>query len=198
MSEQRPERADALRNRHAILEAAEALVAAHGFDHVSIDKVAATAGVGKGTVFRRFGNRTGLMRALLEERARMLSEAIVSGPPPLGPGAPPEQRLPAFLDALASLATRNVSVLAAHERACPQDKLSDPTYLRWHRHITALLGQARPDLDAEFYGHTLLAMFDADLVRSITANGGAARLAASLHDLADTILRAPARSRPVR
>jgi AcrR family transcriptional regulator len=196
VSEQRLERADATRNRRAILKAAEALVAEHRFDHVSLDKVAAAAGVGKGTIFRRFGNRTGLTRALLEERALMLSEAISSGSPPLGPGAPPEQRLPAFLDALAELATRKIAVLAAHERACAQDKFSDPTYLRWHRHITALLHQARPDLDAEFYGHTLLAMFDADLVRTITANGGAPRLTSSLHELADSILHAPARTVP--
>jgi AcrR family transcriptional regulator len=188
MSAQRQERVDATRNRRAILRAAEELLAEHGFDHVSLDKVAAAAGVGKGTVFRRFGNRTGLMRALLEERAIMLSEAIASGPPPLGPGAPPDQRLLAFLDALADLATRNVVLLAAHDRACAEDKYSDPTYLRWHRHVTALLTQARPDLDAEFVGHTLLAMFDADLVRHITRNGGTARLTSSLRDLASTLL----------
>ena len=188
MSTQRQERVDATRNRRAILRAAEELLAEHGFDHVSLDKVAAAAGVGKGTVFRRFGNRTGLMRALLEERALMLSEAIDSGPPPLGPEAPPGQRLLAFLDALADLATRNVVLLAAHDRACAEDKYSDPTYLRWHRHVTALLTQARPDLDAEFVGHTLLAMFDADLVRHITSNGGTARLTSSLRDLAATLL----------
>ncbi|MFI7708733.1 TetR/AcrR family transcriptional regulator [Nonomuraea sp. NPDC049480] len=191
MSTQRQIRVDATRNRRAILQAAEELLAEHGFDHVSLDKVAAAAGVGKGTVFRRFGNRTGLMRALLEERALMLSEAIASGAPPLGPDAPPDQRLLAFLDALADLATRNIVLLAAHDRACAEDKYSDPTYLRWHRHVTALLTQARPDLDAEFVGHTLLAMFDADLVRYITSNGGTARLTSSLRDLASTLLGAP-------
>ncbi|GII65227.1 TetR family transcriptional regulator [Sphaerisporangium krabiense] len=191
-TQERPERADAVRNRRAILEAAEALVAEHGSDYVSLDKVAAAAGVGKGTVFRRFGSRTGLMRALLEERATVLSEAIVSGPPPLGPGAPPGERLPAFLDALTDLATRNIAVLTAHERACAPAKLSDPTYLRWHRHITSLLHEARPDTDADFYAHTLLSMFDADLVRTLTANGGPARLSSSLRALVGAILRAPA------
>jgi AcrR family transcriptional regulator len=186
----RPERADATRNRRAILRAAENLLAEHGFEHVSLDKVAAAAGVGKGTVFRRFGNRTGLMRALLEERAVMLSEAIDGGPPPLGPGAPPGRRLLAFLDALTDLAADNIALLAAHERACADDKYADPTYLRWHRHVTALLTQACPDADAEFVGHTLLAMFDADLVRHIMANGGAERLSRSVHDLTAALLGA--------
>ncbi|MCT9933248.1 TetR/AcrR family transcriptional regulator [Planotetraspora sp. A-T 1434] len=188
MSEHRAERADATRNRRAILRVTERLLDEHGFDHVSLDKVAAEAGVGKGTIFRRFGNRTGLMRALLEERAVLLREAITSGPPPLGPGAPPEERLLAFLDALADLATRNVALFAAHERACAEDKYADPIYLLWHGHVTALLAAARPDLDAEFLGHTLLAMFDADLVRHITSNGGAARLTGSLRALASSLL----------
>jgi AcrR family transcriptional regulator len=192
MSEQPHERADATRNRRAILRAAEDLLAEHGFDHVSLDKVAAAAGVGKGTVFRRFGSRTGLMRALLEERAVTLGEAIGSGPPPLGPGAPPGRRLLAFLDALADLATHNVALLAAHERACAEDKYADPTYLRWHRHVTGLLTEVRPGVDADFVGHTLLGMFDADLVRHITADGGSARLTGSVRDLAAMLLGVPA------
>ncbi|GII92694.1 TetR/AcrR family transcriptional regulator [Sinosporangium siamense] len=194
MSEQRRERADAVRNRRAILHAAETLLAAHGFEHVSLDKVAAAAGVGKGTVFRRFGDRNGLIRALLEERAEALGEAVVSGPAPLGPSAPPGVRLAAFLDALADLAARNVAMLAAHDRACAEDRLNDPTYVRWHRHVTTLIGEARPDLDAEFYGHSLLALFDAALVKRITAGGGAACLSASVCELADAILRSPRRS----
>src|SRR5450759_614817 len=62
----RPERADAVRNRLAILEAAEALVARRGAGCVTMDEVACAARVGKGTLFRRFGDRCGLMRALLD------------------------------------------------------------------------------------------------------------------------------------
>ncbi|MFC8452482.1 TetR/AcrR family transcriptional regulator [Kitasatospora sp. NPDC057223] len=191
-SEPRQERADATRNRRAILRAAEDLLAEHGLQHVSLDKVAAAAGVGKGTVFRRFGNRTGLLAALLEERALLLGEAIAEGPPPLGPGAPAQQRLLAFLGELAGLATRNVALFAAHERACAEDKYGDPTYLRWHCHVTALVAEARPDLDADFVGHTLLAVFDADLVRHLTADGGSARLTGSLRALVTALLGGPA------
>lgn len=76
------ERADAARNRRAILRATEELLAVHGPERISLDRVAATAGVGKGTVFRRFGSRTGLFQELLAERAARIRDAIDSGPPP--------------------------------------------------------------------------------------------------------------------
>ena len=51
MSQARPERADAVRNRRAILAATEELLAAHRPQDISIGQVALAAGVGKGTVF---------------------------------------------------------------------------------------------------------------------------------------------------
>ncbi|MQY08474.1 TetR/AcrR family transcriptional regulator [Actinomadura macrotermitis] len=186
------ERADAARNRRAILRAAEELLEAHGFEHVSLDKVAAAAGVGKGTVFRRFGSRTGLLTALLEERAARIADGIEGAAAPLGAAAPPGERLTAFLAALADLAAHNVALLAAHERACAEDKHADPTYRRWHEHVTRLLTEARPGLDADFTAHTLLGMFDAELVRHVVADGGAARLGASVRSVAEAVLNGEA------
>ena len=60
LSEDPPERADAARNRGKVLAAAERLFAERGPSRVSMDAVAAEAGVGKGTLFRRFGDRAGL------------------------------------------------------------------------------------------------------------------------------------------
>ena len=111
MSQARPERADAARNRRAILAATEALLATRRPRDISIEQVAAAAGVGKGTVFHRFGSRMGLMTALMIERAQALSEAVASGPPPLGPGAPDRDRLLAFLDAVIEVVGRNKSLL---------------------------------------------------------------------------------------
>ena len=61
-----------------------------------MDTVAAEAGVGKGTLFRRFGSREGLMAAVLNESETAWQALVISGPPPLGPGAPPLERLLAF------------------------------------------------------------------------------------------------------
>lgn len=90
------ERRDAARNREALMCAAAALVAEHGAAAVTMDAVAARAGVGKGTVFRRFESREGLMGALLHQSETDWQASVISGPPPLGPGAPPLDRLRAF------------------------------------------------------------------------------------------------------
>ncbi|MEV4352775.1 helix-turn-helix domain-containing protein [Nonomuraea sp. NPDC049625] len=193
-------RSDATRNREAILRATEELLAAHGAEHISLDRVAAAARVGKGTLFRRFGSRTGLFQELLAERAAALALAIETPGSALGPGTPPEGRLTAFLDELCELAERNLALFAAHERACAEDKYRDPTYLRWHAHVTALIAAARPEdgLDAEFAAHALLGSFDADLARHVMADGGVARLKSAVRGLAETLLQGAATPRTRR
>jgi len=91
-----PERRDAARNREALMTAAAALVEEVGVGSVTMDALACRAGVGKGTVFRRFGSREGLMGALLNHSETEWQAAVMGGPPPLGPGAPPMERLLAF------------------------------------------------------------------------------------------------------
>ena len=93
-------RSDAARNRMLILAAAERLFAKNGVTCTSMDAIAAEAGVGKGTLFRRFGDRGSLVFALLDSTAREFQDRFISGPPPLGPGAPPVERLTAFGEAL--------------------------------------------------------------------------------------------------
>ena len=91
------ERSDAARNREALLAAAQELVHERcGVAGVTMDAVAARAGVGKGTVYRRFESREGLMAALLDRSETAWQQSVLSGPPPLGPGAPPLERLLAF------------------------------------------------------------------------------------------------------
>jgi AcrR family transcriptional regulator len=199
MVPQRAERADAARNRRAVLHATGRLLAEGGGEHVSLDRVAALAGVGKGTVFRGFGSRAGLLQALLEERSRELRDAITNGPPPLGPGAPVPERLLAFLNGLGAIAEGNAVLLSAHEQACAEDKYDDPSYLSWHRHLSTLLAEARPDLDADFLAHVVLAAFDGDLIRRMTRPGDPRRFTRSVQQLAMTLLGRDARrpgSRP--
>jgi AcrR family transcriptional regulator len=90
------ERADAARNREILMAAASRLVDRCGVDSVTMDAVAEEAGVGKGTVFRRFESRAGLMAALLNHSETAWQAEVLSGPPPLGPGAEPLDRLLAF------------------------------------------------------------------------------------------------------
>src|SRR5690606_26004111 len=109
------ERADAARNRRAILDATAALLAEHGAAGVTMDRVAAAAGVGKGTIFHRFGSRAGLLYELVAEGAVERMAAVSSGPPPLGPGAPATDRLLAFFDAMTTLVTDDVELIAAYQ-----------------------------------------------------------------------------------
>jgi AcrR family transcriptional regulator len=90
------ERRDAARNREALLVAAQELLERHGADRITMDAVAAAAGVGKGTVFRRFRSKEGLMAAVLDHSETEWQAQVMSGTPPLGPGAPPWDRLVAF------------------------------------------------------------------------------------------------------
>jgi len=63
-AEQRPMRADAVKNRARILEAAEEVFAAHGIS-APIDMVAEQAGVGVGTLYRHFPTKEALFEAIV-------------------------------------------------------------------------------------------------------------------------------------
>jgi polyketide synthase 12 len=90
------ERADAVRNRQLLLATAREMLAADGVDKLTMDGLAERAGLGKGTVFRRFRTRAGIFQALLDDDERDFQEQVLSGPPPLGPGAPSLDRLIAY------------------------------------------------------------------------------------------------------
>lgn len=171
LGEPRPERADARRNRLKVLEAAERLFAEHGVKNVSLDAIAAAAGVGKGTVFRRFGDRAGLAVALLDEREVELQGKILTGPPPLGPGAPAVDRVVAFLDAYLELLDRHVELFVDSENASDGARYRIGSYRLWHRHLAMLVEEARPELDADYMAHVLLAPLAADLHQALRAEG---------------------------
>jgi AcrR family transcriptional regulator len=171
LGEPRPERADARRNRLKVLEAADRLFAEQGVKNVSLDAIAAEAGVGKGTVFRRFGDRAGLAVALLDERERELQERILTGPPPLGPGAPAADRLTAFVDAYLELLDRHVELFIDSENASDGARYRIGSYWLWHRHVVVLVEEARPQLDAAYVAHAVLAPLAADLHQALRSDG---------------------------
>lgn len=194
VGEPRAERADARRNRLRVLEAADRLFTEHGVKNVSLDAIAAAAGVGKGTVFRRFGDRAGLAVALLDEREHELQARILTGPPPLGPGAPAVDRVVAFLDAYLELLDRHVELFMDSENASGGARYRIGSYHLWHRHLAMLVEEARPDLDTDYTAHLLLAPLAADLHHALrTAGFSLVRLRDGLRATTETLLR-PARS----
>jgi AcrR family transcriptional regulator len=161
----RSERADAARNRTAILCAAERLVAQRGVDCVTMDEVAAAARVGKGTLFRRFGDRAGLLRGLLDERERAFQEDLIRGEPPLGPGVPASERLIAFGHRLLEeVEIQGDLLLAAEAGAPPGMRLLHSVYAVYRAHVTALLRDAAPAGDSDYLADVLLAALAAEVV----------------------------------
>jgi len=175
------ERADAARNRAAVLQAAAGLFAEHGVAGVSMDQVAAAAGVGKGTIFRRFGDKAGLAVALLDSRERELQEAILHGPPPLGPEADPEARLTAFASAYLDYLLEHLELVRMSETAAPGARYRIGAYRFWHRHVSILLNGS-PDPD--YAAHAFLAALAAEQVSAVLPELGEARLRAGLARLA--------------
>ncbi|MEC3918165.1 TetR/AcrR family transcriptional regulator [Nocardia sp. CDC160] len=185
------ERADAARNRQAILTAARRLFAEEGAEAATMDRIAAAAGVAKGTLFHRFGSRAGLLHELVAEGALELMEAVRSGPPPLGPGAPAGERLLAFFDAMARLVTDDIEISVAY-MAIPPHPRAEEIHTFWFTHLTALLREVRPDLDAEVMAALLMAPLGGDLVARMTRAGQQDRLLNSLRDLVQSVINPPA------
>ena len=156
------ERVDAARNRLLLLDAARRLIAERGPDSVSIDDIAAAAGVGKGTLFRRFGSRAGLMMVLLDEDERRLQEAFLFGPPPLGPGAAQLERLLAYGRERLKFVQVHGALLSVADRD-PQTRYSAVAMLQ-RRHVRVLLEEAGTTGDLDAQTEALLALLDADYV----------------------------------
>lgn len=161
------ERADAARNRRRVLDAAKRLFDERGIAAVTLDDVVTAAGVGKGTLFRRFGDKAGLAVALLDEQERRLQDRILAGPPPLGPGAEPIERLVAFVRVYVGYVADNTELVAMSQTSSPGARLRTGSHQFWRGHCEYLLAAAgAPDaglradillagLTAEQIGHWL-------------------------------------------
>ncbi|MGH3558909.1 MAG: helix-turn-helix domain-containing protein [Mycobacterium sp.] len=164
------ERGDAARNRALLLDAARQLIAERGADAVTMDDIAAAAGVGKGTVFRRFGSRAGLMMVLLDDDERASQQAFLFGPPPLGPDAPPLDRLLAFGRDRLCFAHAHHELLSAANRD-PQTRYSPATAVLG-THVRMLLASAGTTGNLDAQTDALLGLLDADYVEHQLRDGG--------------------------
>lgn len=151
------ERSDAASNRRRILAAAAQLFSERGAASVSMQDVARAAGVGMGTMYRRFGDRTGLTHALLDDDHVAFQEQLLRGAPPLGPGAPPRERLHAFGRGYLATLDRNAATLVA---GAAQPATGGP-YRAYRFHLRLLLSEGvAPGTDVDYAVDVLLAAFD--------------------------------------
>lgn len=129
------ERADAARNRARILTAARKLLRRKRLDELCMDEVAALAGVGKGTLYRRFADRSALLLAILDEDERGLQESVLRGLD-LPRDAAPTERVLTLLDALLAFHLDHARIIAVAEAtARPFARFDNPPYQWRHEAI---------------------------------------------------------------
>ncbi|MET8413739.1 TetR/AcrR family transcriptional regulator, partial [Streptomyces sp. NPDC005195] len=158
--------------------------------NVSLEAVAAAASVGKGTVFRRFGDRTGLLMALLDHTERQFQAAFFRGPPPLGPGASPADRLHAFGCAVLRQTCDRLDLYIAAEADASRRFNSAPYRVRF-THVAMLLREAVPAADSELLAQTLMGYLEPALILHLTRQRGMTveRLESGWHDLVERSTR---------
>ena len=191
------ERADAVRNRRHLLATAREMLAGEGADTLTMDALALRAGLGKGTVFRRFGTRAGIFQALLDDDERAFQEQVLSGPPPLGPGAPPLDRLIAYGRARIGFLIEHREIARAALDGSQPIPAGSQTPLS-QAHIRMLLGQiplGPADLDVlaiqltgALDGPLLLYLSSSDLTGAAAQTGE--RVAGGWQDLVRRVCRA--------
>jgi polyketide synthase 12 len=192
----RAERADAVRNRAHLLATARQMLAQQGADKLTMDGLAERSELGKGTVFRRFGTRAGIFQALLDDDERAFQEQVLSGAPPLGPGAAPLDRLIAYGRArIGFLLEHREIARAALDGSQPVPAGPDATLSQMHiRMLLGQLGLGPADLDilallltAALDGPLLLYLSATDLTE-IPARTGE-RIAQGWQDLVQRLCR---------
>jgi len=172
------------------------MLAGQGADTLTMDGLAERAGLGKGTVFRRFGTRAGIFRALLDDTERDFQEQVLSGPPPLGPGAPPLERLVAYGQARVAFLIEHADIARATLDGGQPIPAGSSTPLS-QLHIRVLLGQldlGPADLDmlavqltAALDGPLLLYLSAADLTEDPARIAG--RITRAWRDLIHRVAR---------
>ena len=152
-------RVDAVRNHHLIVQVAGDLLCHHG-PKVSMDAIASAAGVGKGTLFRRFGDRDGLIRAVVDER----TEAWWQGARQRAVDVfvPPKDRAYQLVgDLFDLLVLRLRPLMAAMERT---ECAADGALPRWSAQLAELISEVKPEADAEFLAKVIIGSMRSEMV----------------------------------
>lgn len=155
-----------------MLTAADALFAtAQAPDTVSTDAIATAAGVGKGTLFRAFGSRDGLLDALWERNLTDLRAQVEAGEAAFDPEAPARDRIIALLDGILACKLRNWHLIRARETNSAGIRRS--AHYRWmHGVLRDLIEKVTPAIaNAGYVAHVLLGAIYIDLIEELLAGG---------------------------
>lgn len=147
-----------------------------------MDDIARAAGVGKGTLFRGFGDRAGLVQAVYDARLAPLRRAVTERRPPFDEETEPSERVVALLDAILVAKIENRHLALALEQE-PTGGVWAPAYAAAHSVLVGLLSEqaerdgreANPDATT-WTAHALLGVVRADLVSRMIADGSTAEV----------------------
>lgn len=156
-----PSRADALKNRALLLETARRLFDEQGADAVSMSSIAEAAGVGKGTLYRHFQNKSELCEALLDSEQRDLQERAFAHF-----RAHPDARanLHWFVAEVAAFVDRNIALIGM-SLGSEVPSLQHPAHLWWRQTIRGLLGQLSLTDDLDYLADTFYVLLDGRTIR---------------------------------
>ncbi|NOX62006.1 MAG: TetR family transcriptional regulator [Chloroflexi bacterium] len=191
----RAERRDAVANRARILEVAQSLFAERGVAQVSMAEIAATAQVGKGTLYRHFAHKGELCRALLDEQFRAHQDAALAMLREMHAARVPyREQIRVFLEHTVAFIDEHLAYLDEVQRAYgmggPEEDAPIMTWLALT--LRGLLsaavgsGEADADLDIELAVDLLLAPLTALYFRFLRARGySLARIARGIDGLVE-------------
>jgi AcrR family transcriptional regulator len=168
----RVERRDAAENRERILATAQSLFSERGVEAVTMQEIARVAGVGQGTLYRRYPHKGALCQALLDESMYAFYHDLATLS--TGEDASPSAlaQLDAFFTRLIALNEQNSALLSAMMDAASGERRNEwyecPIYRWLHQAVAALLrravdAQEIPPLDIDCTADALLAPCDIEV-----------------------------------
>ncbi|MCA9942020.1 MAG: TetR/AcrR family transcriptional regulator [Ardenticatenaceae bacterium] len=170
----RQERRDAAANRERILQTAEKLFAEQGVANVNMADIAQEAGVGKGTLYRRFTNKAELCLALMDSQMIEFQNGMLSRMQQMSAqGTPKMAQLDQFIDSLIYFTDAHAPLLCEVQRSGllqeqEPDGLELPHFWQYMT-VNGLLkaaatnGEIADNLDIDYLADAILSPLKADI-----------------------------------
>jgi TetR/AcrR family transcriptional repressor of mexAB-oprM operon len=161
----RKERKDSIEHRRIILQKAQALFTEYGVDSVTMHQIAKSAGIGQGTLYRRYAHKGELCQDLMMESTQHLCDDVQSYLD-ANPQLPAKERLVMFLGIfLDFIESHSHWLISIHAPTCEGRQslmYQSPLYSYMHNAIYQLLNEALPatieaSSDRTFRADTMLA-----------------------------------------
>jgi AcrR family transcriptional regulator len=184
-------RADAQRNRRRLMETAQKLFESGQFEAATMSEIAQLAGVGKGTLYRHFSDKSDLCHALLDQAMREFQARTLFH---LHQTETPKQKLLWFLGEVLRYVDRHMLLLseaAEQGRKARAQMLNHPAHIWWRQTIVGLLEQIPYQGDTNYAADMLYIMLDVQTLQFQREIRGYSleRMIAALHHVANQLIQ---------